>query len=86
MSADEEERDVVDALRAFHHRLSGEIRGEYGGRARTAAVRVAVLVVGLAAGGPLLWAALWSMPPALAVLIGLAVAVRVGRWWLRRYR
>jgi hypothetical protein len=86
MSDDDDDKwDAVAGLRAFHHRLSGEVRGEYGGRARTAFVRIAVLVVGLAFGGPILWAALWSMPTPLAVFIGLAIAFRVGRWFWRRY-
>ena len=85
MSEDEEPRDLVSLLVAFGHRVYHEMRGKHGSRARTTFSRIAVLVVLLAFGGPILWTALWSMPTALAVFIGLAIAFRVGRWFWRRY-
>src|SRR5436189_625971 len=84
MSDDEKPGDVISFLVAFSRRLYREMRGESGNPARTAFVRVAALLVVLVCGGPILWAALWSMPTALAVLIALFVAFRVARWYLRR--
>jgi hypothetical protein len=86
MSKDEGPKNAIELLAVFYHRLAEEVRDEHGHQARKAFARVAVMVVGLVFGGPILGAALWSMPTPLAVFIGLAVAFRVGRWFVRRYR
>jgi hypothetical protein len=78
--------DAVAGLRALGHRVYAEMRGTHGSRARTRFSRVAVLLVVLGFGGPILWAALRTMPTALVVVIALVVMVRVGRWVWRRYR
>lgn len=47
-------------------------------------LRMAMLLVVLNLFGPLLWHALWTMPTGLAVLVGSAIVIRIGRWyWLR---
>jgi fatty acid desaturase len=85
MSKDEEPRDLVSLLVAFGQRVYHEMRGKHGSRARTTFSRIAVLVVVLAFGGPILWAAVWSMPTALVVVIAVLVGLWVVGWFWRRY-
>lgn len=84
--SDDKPRDVLQFLAAVNRRVYTELRGEHGNRPRTALVRLTVLVVVLGLAGPILWAAILNMPPALVVIVGLFILVRVGRWYAKRNR
>jgi uncharacterized membrane protein YccC len=86
VSDEDKPRDVTAFLGAFYRRVFSEMRGEHGSPARTAVLRVVVLLVVLAGGSPMLWGALRSMPTPLVVLIAAFVVFRVVRWSWRRYR
>lgn len=44
-----------------------------------------LLMLTMPVAGPILWHAFWVMPPALALFLGSAIAVRIVRWYWRRH-
>jgi fatty acid desaturase len=84
MSDDEGPMDATDFLHAVYRKTRAVTSGKYGNRGLTGLSRVGLLLVILAFGGPILWAALWSMPTVLVVFIGSVVVFRLGRWFYRQ--
>jgi hypothetical protein len=86
MSDDEHPRDLTALLAAFYRGVRSATSGKHTSPGTTALLRLAVLLVGLACAGPILWHALGTMPAVLVVFIVVAVAIRVGYWYFRRQR
>ena len=84
MSKDERPTDATDLLRAVYRKTREVTSGNHGSPGLTGFSRVMLLLVVLAFGGSILWAALWSMPTALVVFIASVVVIRLVRWSYRR--
>ena len=86
MSESKKPKDIYSLVMAFYHWTYSELHGEHGGPRRTWFARLVALLLVLQLGGPLLWAALKSMPTPLAVFIALVMVGRIGLWYWRRGR
>lgn len=84
MSESERPKDALWLLRAIHRRLSGEVRGEYGGPTRTALARIWVVTLALLFAGSTLWGAFKALLPAILVIVAVIVGLRLLRRFLRR--
>jgi hypothetical protein len=85
MSEQEKRHGPLWPLDVVYRRTYSELRGEHGGRGRTAFARVAVLSAVLLFGGSMLATALGKAWPAIVVLVAVVVVVRLARRWLRRW-
>lgn len=84
MSEHEKGRGPLWPLDVVYRRTYSELRGEHGGRGRTAFARVAVLLAVALFGGSMLGTALAALWPVLVVLVAVVVVIRLARRWLRR--
>ncbi|WP_194904385.1 hypothetical protein [Catenulispora rubra] len=66
-------------------RLSREADGRTGSPARVL-LRLSFICFGLGLFGNLLWHALLALPTGLWIIVGVGLAIRVTRWFLRRYQ
>jgi hypothetical protein len=73
-------------MRAIYRRTSGEMRGEYGGPARTALVRIWVVTAVLLFAGSTLWAAFKGLLPTILVIVAVVVGLRLVRRLIRHLR
>jgi hypothetical protein len=76
-------RDAFWLLAGFYRGVHAAMSGKHG-PAVAMLSWVGLTLVILACGGRILWEALLTMPPGLAVFIGSVVAIRLVRWYLRR--
>lgn len=84
MSDHEKHRGPLWPVDVVYRRTYSELRGEHGGRGRTAFARVAVLLVVVTFGGSMLATAVEALWPVLVVLVAAMVVGRLARRWLRR--